>query len=195
MIAAAALAGAACDDTTTTDTTSGSGSTSSSASSSASSSSAGSGSSSSSGTPCGNASCSAEEYCGFPTGECSGVEACHPLPSCTSTQVTCGCDGYDYGTPCDADIESGGIRGDGSCASLPGTFACSYEGQTPKYCDIGTEYCRVEPARGPYHLACVPIPATCPPEPTDCDCLMDACSSNYCGIDPALHSIKVLCPL
>lgn len=160
----------------------------------------GSGSSSSAstgaGAPCGDVSCGANEYCGFEPGTCDGPKACHPFPPCMPESITCGCDKMDHQSACYADFESGGVLGEGSCEFLfnpEGTFLCTYQDQVPIHCKIGTEYCHVQATPSLYELSCLPVPAACPAEPTDCDCLMDYCSQNYCGVDPVDHTITVLC--
>lgn len=110
----------------------------------------------------------------------------------------CGCDKMDHQSACYADFESGGVIGEGSCEFVfnpEGTFICVYEDQPPIHCTLGKEYCRILPGPAEYDLSCLPLPAACPAEPTNCDCLMDSCSENYCGIDPADHAITILCPL
>ena len=91
--------------------------------------------------------------------------------------------------------DSGGLSGDAECPPPAGQFTCTYEYQVPIYCDLETDYCKVDPTGDLYSLACVTRPATCEPAPENCDCLEDPCADNYCGVDEELGGITVLCPL
>jgi hypothetical protein len=109
--------------------------------------------------------------------------------------AACGCDGENYATSCDALATTGGVVGEGACAPPLGQFTCTYEYQIPIYCELGSDYCKVEPTGSSYTLACVPQPQECDALPTDCDCLYDPCAESYCGIDETNGALTVLCPL
>lgn len=164
--------------------------------------SAASGWSTSSGGPCGQHGCDADEYCGYaPGNECGyGTQGCYPLPTCDPATPACGCDVYDYPNACDAQVHGGGVLVEAKCATLfeqpPGTFKCAYDAaQIPKFCKLGEEYCHIEPQEGPYKLQCKTLPAACPAEPTDCNCLMDPCTvGGTCTADPTTHAITTICP-
>ena len=91
--------------------------------------------------------------------------------------------------------QTGGVSASGACPSPQGQFICTYEYQVPIYCQLGSEYCKVEPTQGAYMLACAPLPEECDEIPTDCGCIDDPCSANYCGIDESSGAVTVLCPL
>ena len=141
---------------------------------------------------CDGVACGDDEYCGFDSG-CEGPRSCQPQ-GC-GDGVACGCDGENYGTACDALVQTGGLSASGACTPPDGQFICTYEYQIPIYCQLGTEYCKVQPTQSIYMLSCEPEPESCDEIPTDCDCLADPCSENYCGIDETNGSITVLCPL
>jgi hypothetical protein len=143
---------------------------------------------------CDGATCGAGEFCGFEANACDGPRTCQAIPECDAG-VACGCDGENYPTACDAMAQSGGVSASGACTPPDGQFICNYEYQLPIYCELGTEYCKVEPTSSLYMLACEPQPEACDEIPTDCDCLADPCSENYCGIDESNGAVTVLCPL
>ena len=144
---------------------------------------------------CDGATCGPAEYCGFEAPACDGPKSCQPLPAECEQKVACGCDGENYATSCDAMATTGGVSASGACTPPEGQFICNYEYQVPIYCQIGSEYCKVEPATGTYGLGCEPLPTACEEIPTDCTCLEDPCSENYCAIDDSNGAITVLCPL
>lgn len=129
-----------------------------------------------------------------------GTKGCYPLPAREPATPVCGCDVHDCPGACDACLDGGGALVEAKCAPLfeqpPGTFKCAYDGvQIPKFCNLGTEYCHIEPQDGPYLLQCRTLPAACPAEPTNCDCLTDPCTAEgTCTVDPTTHAITTICP-
>lgn len=132
-------------------------------------------------------------FCGFAAGTCEGPRTCQAYPECGESTLVCGCDGESYTETCIALELSGGAK-TGACPAPEGKFTCSYEYQIPVYCELGAEYCHVDPGGSAYELGCEPLPAACGETP-DCACTGDPCAENYCGIDEDTGTITVLCPL
>jgi hypothetical protein len=62
--------------------------------------------------------CAADEYCGTPVGMCNAAGTCQSVPrpnSMCPDIVVCGCDGKQYGTPCDAARAHQSLAAVGAC--------------------------------------------------------------------------------
>jgi len=115
--------------------------------------------------------------CGVHAGQCvSRSQDCINEP----LQITCGCDGKLYRSPCQADLAGVDPATDGGCETPPGTFRCG-----TLFCTHGTQYCQTWYSTNPpgsvsapwiYSFSCADLAAGCPTTPT-CDCV----TATECG--------------
>ncbi|MBC8294088.1 MAG: hypothetical protein H8E45_13170 [Proteobacteria bacterium] len=111
--------------------------------------------------------CDTGSFCEHPPGTCGDASApgfCVPLPSACPDNSTaanihpvCGCDGADYGNPCEAMMAGVSIAHPGACDSVCGGLAgiaCS-DGQA---CVLPPGSCNTADLQG----HCVEVPQACP---------------------------------
>jgi hypothetical protein len=147
---------------------------------------------------CGDAECSAAEWCDFSSNACSEKDAgstatCEPRPEgCGDVyQPVCGCDGLTHSNECDANAVGIDVDAEGDCETPEGHFRCGY-----RFCNLDYEYCQIQYSDiGGYghSYACMQA-VECPEGGITCDCLTEEFCFEFGCEDTPDGGVQIGCP-
>lgn len=149
------------------------------------------------GLGCGEAICTASEWCNWSDDACgegaSGMGTCEPLPEgCDDSYMpVCGCDGMVYSNVCYASMVGVDLAAEGECDAPEGYFRCGYT-----FCSLETEFCQVQVSDiGGFgdSYSCMTPMMECVGGIT-CDCLTEEFCFDF-GCNPTADGgVEIICP-
>jgi hypothetical protein len=145
----------------------------------------------------GGTACPADQYCDFAGNRCGSddvIGRCVPRPALCPRllipELTCGCDGRVYSSPCDATFAGVDLNESGACQIDAGAFVCGY-----RQCTRTTELCQrtgSDIAGEASTFTCRGLPAGCGTAPS-CGCLAgEPCGDQCTGT--AATGLTLTCP-